>query len=74
MQYFKVLLFHTILLYISVDGKRSNRRRSEDIGLNCFTCVSINGTDKDCDDPVQPAWMNPTKDCMVSFDIALFFR
>lgn len=57
-------VFITLLISTKwTDGKRSYRHRFEDIGLNCFTCVSINGTDKDCDDPVQPAWMNPTKDC-----------
>lgn len=44
-------------------GSRPHRVRSEKDGLSCFTCVSINGTDEDCDDPVQPAWMNPTQDC-----------
>lgn len=58
--------FGTLLIWAQqTDGARNRgiRHRFEQFGLNCFTCVSINGTDKDCDDPVQEAWMNPTQDC-----------
>jgi len=59
-------IFITFVLWTNqTDGARNRgiRHRFEQLGLNCFTCVSINGTDKDCDDPVQEAWMNPTQDC-----------
>jgi len=59
------LLITLLILAYQTDAARNRgvRHRFEQIGLNCFTCVSINGTDKDCDDPVQEAWMNPTQDC-----------
>ena len=53
-------------LHLDAARNRGVRHRFEQVGLNCFTCVSINGTDKDCDDPVQEAWMNPTQDCKVN--------
>lgn len=45
---------------------------TEDTGtLDCFTCVSINGTDMFCDDPVQLPYMNPTQNCMTPVPVDL---